>query len=761
MKQFISLGVAIAALGCASPRMPAAHPVPEPTSADVSELEVGAARVDITPPPGASTFGHALESRIGVGVWTRLYCRAFYLQTRAQLGNGIAIVSCDLPQISTLLQREVAARVCPALPASRLMLTAIHTHAAPGHFFESKALGGLGSSHFPGFDPEMVHFLAGRIATAVTEARERAQRARMRWITDDLYGLTRNRSLASYRMNETLPARTSSQSSADLSPEQLAIDPKVRVLEFEAIDEKGEPLAPIGALAFFAMHPTVLGHRNRLFGADVFGVTDRIWDRQFRHDWVRVSPDIHECALQKYRDPACAAVARPDPVTAVLNTNEGDIVPVWSTGNVSEAKAVGEKLAQSLWDIHAKCTLKPAPGTSAHCGEWHDRVALDLRYIEGELPCAPLLPAVGTPPQRTLCRKGLLGLAAPRGGADHRTVFESLLSSSASGLDFETEDCQRPKVPFVGPLQKILAGTVTQVPFALVRVDNTWISFVPAELTVVSGARLNDAVQSIVDPDRKAGTDAVVAGLANGYIQYVATQEEYQQQAYEGASTLYGQYTAPYLAQVFEYLARAMRGQDVHTQLEFLTRNELGAAEPFEYQVADQNERLWRKEWDTPLAKLRAERKPLALCTLRNTEPPTLCFVWNDAGPARSGFSDAPWLSLAYPKSGETVTTCAAEELAGTQFSFNVCDPLSLVDDRGFSFTTRVHHQSGNAFTWSTLFQATQNDWAELRRFDRELQLRARGREGEPDVTSATFKASQLPRFCEAEQAAELCNHER
>src|ERR1017187_6416844 len=81
------------AVACASPHplvltAPVSHEqrVPE-------ELTVGVARVDVTPPPGVSTFGHAPDALVTDGYWSRLYCRVFVLKQTT--GLPLAIVPCD------------------------------------------------------------------------------------------------------------------------------------------------------------------------------------------------------------------------------------------------------------------------------------------------------------------------------------------------------------------------------------------------------------------------------------------------------------------------------------------------------------------------------------------------------------------------------------------------------------------------------------------------------------------------------------------
>ena len=50
----------------------------------------------------------------------------------------------------------------------------------------------------------------------------------------------------------------------------------------------------------------------------------------------------------------------------------------------------------------------------------------------------------------------------------------------------------------------------------------------------------------------------MIAGLANSYSHYITTYEEYQQQRYEGASTLYGPHTLAGYQQTFYRLTTSL-----------------------------------------------------------------------------------------------------------------------------------------------------------------------------------------------------------
>lgn len=82
----------------------------------------------------------------------------------------------------------------------------------------------------------------------------------------------------------------------------------------------------------------------------------------------------------------------------------------------------------------------------------------------------------------------------------------------------------------------------------------------------MAGRRLREAVKETLTSNGSGefdnNTRVVIAGLTNTYSQYVATFEEYKQQRYEAASTLYGPHTLSAYIQEFKKLAKAMaKGQ--------------------------------------------------------------------------------------------------------------------------------------------------------------------------------------------------------
>jgi len=131
-------------------------------------------------------------------------------------------------------------------------------------------------------------------------------------------------------------------------------------------------------------------------------------------------------------------------------------------------------------------------------------------------------------------------------GTSSPNPFWAFISGFLAKPTAEDIACQQPK-PILLPVGEI--GPIEWVPYILpeqvFRLGDLWILAVPGEFTTMSGRRLRNMVKQQL---QTAGvwTDnshVVIAGLANSYSHYITTYEEYQQQRYEGASTLYGPHT--------------------------------------------------------------------------------------------------------------------------------------------------------------------------------------------------------------------------
>lgn len=79
------------------------------------------------------------------------------------------------------------------------------------------------------------------------------------------------------------------------------------------------------------------------------------------------------------------------------------------------------------------------------------------------------------------------------------------------------------------------------------RISTLTIIIAPGEATTMAGRRWKAAVAAGLEQtgivEGPAGGTVVLGGPANTYTHYITTPEEYAVQRYEGASTLFGQFT--------------------------------------------------------------------------------------------------------------------------------------------------------------------------------------------------------------------------
>lgn len=111
----------------------------------------------------------------------------------------------------------------------------------------------------------------------------------------------------------------------------------------------------------------------------------------------------------------------------------------------------------------------------------------------------------------------------------------------------EQKVCHYPKPILldVGEIDQPYLWTPNVVDIQLLRVGQLVIIVSPGEATTMAGRRWKEALRE--EAETSSLTDeapiVVLGGPANSYTHYIATEEEYRIQRYEGASTLYGPHT--------------------------------------------------------------------------------------------------------------------------------------------------------------------------------------------------------------------------
>lgn len=494
-------------------------------------LRVGAARADITPPPGFPMGGHSVAGQVSRGHWLRLYARAVYLQ--APGGQRIVLVSTDLWSVSAGFADRVAeivgASECP-IARDRLVVAATHTHQSPGNFSSSSLYNALASSEI-GFDNDLFEYVAARTAHAVLEACKRSEPAIARYAFTRVPYLARNRSLPAFlqngkdaeevvRSNSELPASCLSEPTDD--PRSCrAVDARVQSLLFAS---EIDPNRTIAIAAFVPVHATAVNHHLPVYSGDLFGLA----------------------AIRAER--LLVVNGNPPPVVALFNGAEGDISPAWKRQNRDDLLQLGEQLGRSV---------------AALVAEKGSEFEVQLAHRFALLPIASTCLTAAANVPRTCTLPHVRGGPAALGGAEDGRTFLYKLGCE-EGVGATVAGLRRPS-SFLCSIAYAIAGIGVRLldapeslPLGVYKVGPVTLATLPGEFTTIAGLRVRDAVAGAIS---SSSSNVILVGLANEYVSYFTTPEEFAAQQYEGASTLYGPASTPVVIEQLRTLAASLQSR--------------------------------------------------------------------------------------------------------------------------------------------------------------------------------------------------------
>jgi neutral ceramidase len=495
--------------------------VPAPRPVELPEVEgvlAGAAEADLTPPPGLPKAGYSANAHDGNGFRTRLRARVTHLRAGR---SSIALVQCDLLSGSSVLQYLVAEAIAERtdIPLAGLWIGATHTHAGPGQFLGTDIYNHHASNR-AGFDPAWTDFLVRQIAGAVIEAHDTRGPAAVAFGTTEVWGLTRNRSHDPHVQNRTVTDKR-------LDPQRkwVAVNPLLHLLRVDRRLDDGST-RPLSAAVVFSIHGTGIPMQVHEYNADVWAYL--VGELRHRiHHGTGVAPVV---GASEGTHADVAPALRP----GLAGHREARRV---GTGIGREAAALWERLGDDLRDdVELACALREVD---------LDRAA--ERRLDGvELPDRPAM-----------------GAALIAGATENVTPVVHRIPPFAPG---HPRRWGRPGPH--GPKWVIgtryLQGIVhpkrhfpRRLSVQLLRIGDAALVGLPFEITVESGRRIAAAVARAADGAGGAGgpSQVVVSSLVNEYWGYVATEEEYGRQFYEGGHTIYGPNTERFLSAQAAHLA--------------------------------------------------------------------------------------------------------------------------------------------------------------------------------------------------------------
>jgi neutral ceramidase len=519
---------------------------------------------------------------------TRLYARALYLEDAR--GEHVVLVQCDLGAISALLHVQVARTIVQetGISVDRLLIAATHTHAGPGGYFGVAYYNYWGSNR-PGYDPNIVTFLTERIANAVLIAYRTRAPAKLAIGHMAIFGLTHNRSIEAYNNNKS--QIVSEEILWTMLPEYRAIDPTFTMLRVDRI--VGTGTQPLGAFTNFAIHGTAVPPSNDLYSGDIHAAAERALEWAIRQHYGVQAEVVH----------------------ALTNGAEGDVAPAFMTQNFAEAEQLGLSLATKAFELFQDLDTRLTD--AVQLGSNYEELPLQIPYTVDNL---------------VLCQHAMVGMPVLGGSEEGRSLLYGKLPGVYEGARQESpQGCHTWKLKALDFLQDLIPAKdfPTTMILQTIRINALLLVAVPGEVSSEMGQRLKQAVLQAAQYTHQSITQVAIVGLANQYISYFTTPEEYDMQHYEGASTLYGAASGPVIAARLGYLVMQMA---TLTTSPVLPSQWIFRPGP---QVRAFPEVL----------SMQGGREAQRVTLDHSTTPPSASFVWQDLSPGTISF-DAPLVHL-------------------------------------------------------------------------------------------------------------------
>lgn len=505
-------------------------------------------------------FGYGMWHHRARGRQTALYARAVCIDDGAR---RLIFCCADLGSISYAVRAGVCEvlreRLGAGFDPAALVLTCTHTHSGPG----GCSYEALYNVVTPGFVTTHWRAAVSAISEAIVAAWQSAEPTELRLhqaAFDNAVPVAWNRSLRAYNRNPDVQRRGESE-------RHMAMNRTMQVLSLQ----RGGTVQAL--ISLFGVHATCVGNSLKKYDADNKGYAAVHAEQVLRERGAAepvaifaqstagdISPHYHgpgdwQRRKQIKGDAEYAYAerngrAQSERALSMLNEQAGEAIDggidaIFSYADFT-AIAVDPRFANSRADAH---TSEPCHGVSFFAG-----TPVDGRGMP------PALAALSRLLAKFLKRRRLARLdQLPKADQDYyrriyaaqgpkailleagrKTILGRPLSEIALPDFADASVAELKRQARVGAIKDSpLVPTV--LPLQIVRIGGLAIVCCPGEFTTMAGTRIIQSVGEILQP--AGARQVLICTYANDYMGYVTTNEEYQEQCYEGGHTIFGQWT--------------------------------------------------------------------------------------------------------------------------------------------------------------------------------------------------------------------------
>jgi len=526
------------------------HGTPVGIQAVSAQYLLGLGTGDITGPVvETNMMGYASLAQTDTGLHMRQRSRAFIIADASSPSNRVVFINADIAMGDTGVRRSIVSQLSSQFPGvytdANIAFVGTHQHAGVGGYLENL----LPQLTSLGYVKQTADAIVEGTVRAVQRAHASLAPGKLSVGNTTILDANINRSPTAYLAN---PA-------SERAKYQFDQDKEMTVLRFDDAAGKAR-----GLLSFFAVHGTSIYENNTLVSTDNKGMAAYLYEASveptampgnatfvagFTQSNVGdTSPNTLGAFCESPGQPYDGLPCEPNHSTCGNSSLEcHGRGPGYLISDFESNRIIGDKQFKGAQTVMSG-TRSPVSGAvrSVH-------VYVNMSHHTFQLPNGT---QVTTCPAAmgygfaggTTDGPGTFGLVQGTNSSSPPNPLWEIVKGFVTPLpSAEQVACQYPKPILLntGYAHLPYEWSPSTVDVQMLRVGNFVMLIMPGELTTMAGRRIREALRAKLISSGVLGSDAyvVVAGPANTYGHYVATLEEYSVQRYEGASTIFGQYT--------------------------------------------------------------------------------------------------------------------------------------------------------------------------------------------------------------------------